>query len=143
MHHSPSDIAGALSRLLAREAPHDVAAAYVFGSQAEGRAHRESDVDVGVLLRHEHHPTARARFETSVRLGAWLAAGLHQPLVDLGVLNDAPPGLAAHVATRGVPVYVADAELEHAFRRDAQLRAADLAPFLRRTRRLKLDALAR
>ena len=38
---------------------------------------------------------------------------------------------------------IADAELEHAFRRDAQLRAADVAPFLRRTRRLKLEALAR
>jgi predicted nucleotidyltransferase len=143
MHHPPSEIAAALSRLLGREAPHDVAAAYVFGSHAEGRAHRESDVDVGVLLRHGHHPTARARFDAGVRLGARLATGLRQPLVDLVVLNDAPPGLAAHVATRGVPVYVADAELEHAFRRDAQLRAADLAPFLRRTRRLKLDALAR
>ena len=143
MHLPPSDLAATLSRLLAREAPHDVAAAYVFGSHAEGRAHRESDVDVGVLLRHDRHPTARARFDAGLRLGAWLVAELHHSLVDVVVLNDAPPRLAAHIATGGVPVYVADAELEHAFRRDAQLRAADLAPFLRRTRRLKLDALAR
>jgi predicted nucleotidyltransferase len=28
----------------------EVVAAYLFGSHASGRAHRESDVDVGVLL---------------------------------------------------------------------------------------------
>ncbi|HEU4629157.1 MAG TPA: nucleotidyltransferase domain-containing protein [Gemmatimonadaceae bacterium] len=143
MAHDSSGAVAALARLLAREAPGDVAAVYVFGSHAEGRAHRESDLDVGALLRRDRHPTARARFDAGVRLGAWLVAELRQPLVDLVVLNDAPPGLAARVVTRGVPVYVADAELEHAFRRDAQLRAADLAPSLRRTRRLKLDALAR
>jgi predicted nucleotidyltransferase len=120
-----------------------VAVAYLFGAHAEGRAHRESDVDVAVLLRHDRFPTARARFDEGVRLGARLAAELRCPVVDLVVLNDAPPGLAAQVATRGRPVLVADAELEHAFRRDAQLRAADLAPFLARARRLKLQALAR
>ena len=36
-----------------------------------------------------------------------------------------------------------DPDADHAFVRDVQLRAADLEPFLRRTRRLKLQALAR
>jgi hypothetical protein len=34
-----------------------------------------------------------------------------------------------------------DPEADHAFRRDSQLRAADLEPFLRRARALKLEAL--
>lgn len=143
MSRPSNELLVALSRLLAGDSSGGIVAAYLFGAHAEGRAHRESDIDVGVLLRRDRYPTAQARFDAGVRLGAWLVAELHHPLVDLVVLNDAPPGLAAHVVTRGVPVYVADAELEHAFRRDAQLRAADLAPFLRRTRRLKLDSLAR
>jgi predicted nucleotidyltransferase len=132
-----------LRRLFAEAAPAHVVAAYAFGSHAAGRAHAESDVDVGVVLRHGDLPEAHARFETGVRLASWLIAALRHPLVDLVVLNDVPPGLAAHVVTRGTPIHVADAALEHAFRRDAQLRAADLAPFLRRARALKLEALAR
>jgi len=69
--------------------------------------------------------------------------GLHQNAVDVVVLNDAPPGLGRHIATKGRRVYCGDAEMDHAFVRDVQLRAADLEPFLRRARRIKLDALAR
>lgn len=143
MHTPPESLVSVLARLFADAELPDVVAAYLFGAHAEDRAHRDSDVDVGVLLRYDEGVDRRARFETGVRLGAWLVAELRQPLVDLVVLNDVPPGLAAHIVTRGVPVHVADAELEHAFRRDAQLRAADLAPFLRRMRGLKLASLVR
>jgi hypothetical protein len=34
----------------------------------------------------------------------------------------------------------ADPEADHAYVRDAQLRAADVEPFLRRMRRIELDA---
>lgn len=144
MAHPPApDPVVALTELLAREAPRGVAAVYLFGSRAAGRAHRESDVDVGVLLRRVHFATARDRFDEGVRLASWLAAELRFPAIDLVVLDDAPPGLAARIVAGGTPLYVADAELEHAFRRDAQLRAADIAPFLRRARALKLQAIAR
>ena len=143
MHHPPHDLVAALSRSLLDYGPGSLAAAWLFGAHAERRAHRESDVDVGVLFRRDAHPTARERFDAGVRLAAWLVAELRHPLVDLVVLDDAPPGLAARVVTHGIPIMVWDPELEHAFRRDAQLRAADLAPFLQRTRRLKLQALAR
>jgi hypothetical protein len=58
------------------------------------------------------------------------------------VLNDAPPGLGRHVV-RGRRLVCFDTEADHAFVRDVQLRAADLEPFLQRTRRLKLQALVR
>jgi len=59
----------------------------------------------------------------------------------------APAGLASaclfgsHAAGRRLSC--ADAEIDHAFVRDVQLRAADIESFLRRARRLKLSTLAR
>lgn len=120
-----------------------VVSIYLFGSHAEGRAHRESDIDLGAVLRRDRYPSPRERFEEGTRLSAWFATELRQPLVDLVVLNDAPPTLAARIVTSGIRIHCADVEIDHAFRRDAQLRAADLEPFLRRLRPLKLKAIAR
>jgi len=143
MGPTTSDLPAALSDALARAPVPGVVAAYLFGSHAAGRAHRESDVDVGVLFDWDALPTTRERFDAGVRLASWLMAELRHPRVDLVVLNDAPPVLARHVTVDGRLVRTTDAEREHAFRRDAQLRAADLEPFLRRTRELKRQALAR
>ncbi len=118
-------------------------AAFLFGSHAAGRAHRESDVDVGVLLDRRAFPEARPRFERGLELSSRLQAALGTPRVDLVVLNDAPPGLGRHVVTSGHCLLDRDPEATHAFVRDVQLRAADLEPFLRWTREIKLAALAR
>ena len=120
-----------------------VQAAWLFGSHAEGRSHRESDVDVAVLLERERWPDAGARFDTRVAMTADLIAVLNCSEVDLVVLNGAPPQFARRIVLDGRLVHCSDAEAEHAFRRDVQLRAADLAPFLERMRRLKLEALSR
>ena len=139
----PSNVSGAITSVLEDRAPESLVAAYLFGSHAELRAHRESDVDVGVLLDHGHVPAARERFEEGLRLATLLMPATAGRAVDVVVLNDVPPGLARHVVTTGQLLYCRDAEAEHAFRRDSQLRAADLEPFLRRLRRIKLDAIAR
>ena len=128
-------------RLLADEGK-ALASAYLFGSVAEERAHRESDVDVGILLQHQRMPAAADRFEARLRLSAKLTAALHRP-ADVVILNDVPPGLGRRVVTRGLRVLVHDPDADHAFVRDVQLRAADLEPFLRRLARVKLEALAR
>ena len=120
-----------------------VVSAYVFGSLSEGRSHRESDVDVGVLLDRQRHPTPAARFEARVRLAGDLGAALHRNDVDLVILDEAPPPLARRVVTTGRRVFCADPEADHAFTRTTLSRAADLEPFLRRMRRIKLDALRR
>jgi uncharacterized protein len=119
-----------------------VVSAYLFGSRAEGRPHRESDLDVGLLLDHDSAGGAAARFALRVRSSSRLEAATGLP-TDVVILNDAPPTLARHIVTRGRRVFTRDTEIDHAFVRDAQLRAADLEPFLRRTRRAKLEALAR
>jgi len=120
-----------------------VVSAYLFGSHASGRSHRASDVDVGVLLRRDVYPTARERFDARVRLTAELVAGLHQNAVDVVILNDAPPGLGRHIVSAGRRVFCVEEDVDHSFVRDVQLRAADLAPFLRRARRVKLAAVVR
>lgn len=137
----PDGLAAALGRFFAGSG--GVASAYLFGSHAEGRAHRESDVDVGVLLDWAAFPTREQRFDARVRLTAELIAALHRNSVDLIALNDVPPTLGRKVVTDGVRVFCADPEADHAYVRDAQLRAADLDIWLRRVRRLGLGAILR
>jgi len=120
-----------------------VASVYLFGSHAEGRAHRESDVDVGVLLDWDRHPAPRDRFEMRVRLGSDLISATSCNEVDVVVLNDAPPLLGRKIIYDGLRVYLGDPAADHAYVRDVQIRAADLEPWLNRWRKLKLEALAR
>lgn len=120
-----------------------IVAAYPYGSTARGTRHRESDIDIGVLLDRETYPDRRQRVELRVRLASDLIAALGMTEVDVVVLNDVPPGLAVRIVLDGTLLVVADPEGAHAFSRDAQLRRADLAPFLRRNSRLKREALAR
>jgi predicted nucleotidyltransferase len=125
------------------EAPRGVVSAYLFGSQAEGRAHRESDVDLAVLLDFETYPNAKKRFEARLRLMADLGGRLQSNDIDLVVLNDASPELGARIVTEGKRLFCSDEDANHAYVRDIQLRAADPAPWLERMRRIKLEAMKR
>ena len=123
----PAELDSVLSRCLGEASFPGVVSAYLSGSQAEGRAHRESDVDVGALLDPRTYPTERDRFELRLRLGSCLEASLGGRMADLVVLNDAPPGLGRHIVTSGRRVHCANPDLDHAFVRDVQLRAGVLA----------------
>ena len=68
-----TEIADTLSRLFQNES--GVIAAYRYGSYAEDRAHRESDIDVAVLFDRAACPSGRARFEARLRLIAELSRG--------------------------------------------------------------------
>lgn len=133
----------ALRAYFAAERPAGVVAAYLFGSLANRTAHAESDVAVAVLLDRGAFPDRTSRARAAVALGTALIAATHRNAVDVVVLNDAPPELVASVVTSGVRLHCVDAAAERAFTRDALLRYADVRPFLERTRRLKLQALAR
>src|SRR5437667_11519749 len=123
---SPPPLEDALVGFFRNRRPSDVVSAYLFGSHAERRAHRESDIDVAVLLDRQSYPDEAARFDLRVRLIGALGSALKSNHVDLVVLNDAPPGLARAVVTRGRRVFCRDAEADHVFRRTTLLRAADL-----------------
>ena len=140
---SPEALKPALARYFEEHPDLGVASAYLFGSHAEGRAHRESDVDVGVLLRWDRHPTASERFEMRIGIGSDLIAVTHNNEVDVVILNDAPPLLGRKIIYDGIRVFLGDPEADHAYVRDVQIKAADMEPWLRWTRKLKLEALAR
>lgn len=114
---------------------------YLFGSYREQRAHRESDVDVGLLLDRDVYPTKKDRFEARLALISFLGRALAPRQPDVVILNDAPPGFAARIVTAGLRTTCTNDELDHAFRRDSQLRAADLLPFLQRMRSIKLQTI--
>lgn len=118
-----------------------IVSVYLFGSHAEARAHRQSDVDVGVLLDRGVYPQRGQRSELRVDLTTGLVAALRCDDVDVVILNDAPPLLARRVVLDGIRVLCRDEAADQAFRRDVQLRAADLSPFLEKMRRIKLEAL--
>jgi predicted nucleotidyltransferase len=137
------DLTVTLMRFFSERPYNGVVSAYLFGSRSSSRAHRQSDVDVAVLLDWKSHSTGRDRFDERLRLSSELMAALSINEVDVVVLNDAPPPLAAKIVTTGTRVFCSDLERDRAFVRDIQLRAADLLPFLRRARRVKLAVISR
>ena len=120
-----------------------VSSLYLYGSHAEGRAHQESDVDLALLLDWQRYPTSAERFDARVRLGSELISVLRTNDVDLVVLNDLPPLFGRRIVYEGKRVYLGNPEADRAYTLDVQLQAADLAPWLERMSRIKLEALKR
>ncbi len=118
-------------------------AVYLFGSRVSGNLHRDSDVDLAVLLDRRLYPDERHRFEARLGWIAQLEPSVGGAGLDLVVLNDLPPLFARRIVWEGREVFCSHRQQARAFVRDVQLRAADLAPWLERMRRLKLQALAR
>ena len=134
-----------LREALAAAPVEGIVSAYLFGSHAAGRAHRESDIDVAVLLDWQRHPTRQERFAARLRLIGELAHALRtrEDRLDVVILNDLPPLFGRSIVWDGERVFCADPEADRAHVVQVQLRAADLAPWLERMRKLKLEALAR
>lgn len=120
-----------------------VASVYLFGSRAEGRAHRESDIDVAVLLQWDRYPTGKDRFDVRVSLSSELIGALNHNEVDVVILNDAPPPFGRKIIYDGIRVYLGDPVADHNYVRDVQIRAAEMEPWLRWTRKRRLEELAR
>jgi predicted nucleotidyltransferase len=139
----PMSVESRLADYFAISAPAGLIAAYLFGSHAEGRAHRESDVDVAVALDLSTWSDESGRFDERVRLSAELVSVTGSNEVDVVVLNDAPPLLARRIVLDGRCIHCADSAAERRFRRDVVFRAADLEPWLERQRRRTLEALSR
>ena len=121
-------IATELKRFFEETAPKGVASAYLFGSHSEARSHRESDLDVAVLLDRRVFGTNRERFEERLRLIGAVGSALGRNDVDLVILNEAPPDLGARIVAGGLRVFCSNGEADRAFARDVQLRAADPTP---------------
>lgn len=135
------DLRQRIQRFLAAQGEERVVSAYLFGSVAAGSSHRESDVDVGVVLKRGHFPHRLARSQERVRLVSGLIEATGRNEIDLVVLNDAPPRFRRAVILSGERLLCLDPEQNVLFRRDAQLLAADLDVSMRKMEPLKLEAL--
>lgn len=84
------------------ESQSDVVMAFLFGSQAEGRARRTSDWDIGVYFLNEEENRAQEQ-----KMWSALEA-IVETNVDLVVLNRAPASIAWNVMRLGIPLCVLD-----------------------------------
>ena len=107
MGHTSAERPQLVTRLTRALEPRvEILEAYLFGSQARGDAHRQSDVDVAVYidksLADEGHWGYRAELTTS------LMNALGTNDVDVVVLNQAPPLLYHRVLRDGVLLVTRD-----------------------------------
>ena len=108
-----------------------VVAAYLFGSVARGTDLRDSDIDVGILLRTAFSGELNdLRFTLEGDLER--ALGRQSQVV---VLNDAPPDLVHRVLRDGVLVLERDRAARIRFEIRARNEYFDLLPVLKRYRR--------
>jgi len=88
------------AQLLAALRPRaEVLEAYLFGSQATGRAQPHSDVDIAVYVDERRAPDSG--FGYAAELGSALMSALRTNAVDVTVLNRAPPVLYHRVLRDG------------------------------------------
>lgn len=85
----------------------EIAAAYLFGSQATGRTWKESDVDVAVVLAAGAPREARARFDLRLDLMTVLSRAAHRE-TDVIDLEAAPPLLAFEAIRNGILIFSRD-----------------------------------
>lgn len=107
-----------------------VVAVYLFGSQADGSATPESDVDLGILFGRATGIADRVRLEARFAE----ALGKEVDLVDVGACN----AFLALAVISGERLYCADADACDEFDLYVLRRAGDLEPFERERRRMLL-----
>ncbi|MEX2600430.1 MAG: nucleotidyltransferase domain-containing protein [Balneolaceae bacterium] len=81
----------------------EIAAIYLFGSQASGRAHPESDVDVAILYSGIVNPDFHQTLEVQDEL-----ISLLRQEVDIVILNSADPVIRMQVLRKGEKVFERD-----------------------------------
>lgn len=111
----------------------EVAAIYLFGSQASGQAGPLSDLDVAVLL-DESRVTSKRRLMPHLRFIGEVMHACRTFDVDVVVLNEATPLLAYEVIQGGRLLYEADHDRRVGFEAKTVQHYLDLVPFYRVSR---------
>ena len=131
-----------LSELRAIFVKHGVVLAYLFGSQAEGRAGPLSDIDLAALLAPEI--SSIERFRVQLDLIGDCGHLFQRNDVEVIILNEAPPLLAYEVIRNGKLLYEDPAtQLAADFAAQAFSRYADTIPFRRLQQAYLFDRIER
>jgi len=136
-----ASVARAVCDHLALDPVPGLVSVYLHGSHARGTPHRESDLDLAFLVDRAVYPARGDRSRLRVVLGSRMIAATGHNEVDLVILNDLPPLFARKIVDDGLRIVCRDPEADHRFVVSTRLRAADLAPFLRRMEEIKLEAI--
>lgn len=110
----------------AAESLPEIQAAFLFGSQASGRARADSDIDVALLI--DRDSTGVDTRRQLRRVIAALAAHVAADRLDVVILNDAPPALAFQVLKGGKLAFERDRTALHRFRVSTYARHSDFEP---------------
>lgn len=129
----------ALERALASRA--EVLEAYLFGSEARGRAQPHSDIDVAVYVDFEH--AASSPYGYAADLTAYLMSALGSNEIDAVVLNRAPPVLYHRVLRDGRRVLARDLRATTTREGYALSRYCDYVPQLAKIEAARRAAAAR
>lgn len=122
---TPSAIDHGVAEVLA--AFPEVAAAWLFGSEARGEARPDSDVDIGLVFR-TRGATALDHYWDLLTMAARLEAVAPGRRIDLVVLESQGPIFCHRVLSEGRLVYDADPERRVDFESDAYVRYFDFLP---------------
>jgi uncharacterized protein len=104
----------------------DIAAAYLFGSLAQGRATPRSDIDIAILLKRVPKQLGGATDRQLKLMNAF--RGLADREVDVVILNTAPPVLKDQVLRYGRRLYESDRTIRVNFEVRSGQEYADLQP---------------
>ncbi len=100
-----SNLEGRLASALAARG--EVREAYLFGSQATGRAQPHSDIDVALFV-DPQAAADRSGYGYAAELTAYLMSALGSNDIDLVILNGAPPVLYHRVLRDGLRILARD-----------------------------------
>jgi uncharacterized protein len=118
----------------------DVAAAWLFGSEARGEAGPSSDVDIGLLFRRRG-ATAATQDRDLRAMAAHLEPFAPGRPIDLVVLEPQGPIFCHRVLSEGRLVYDADPDRRVDFESDTFVRYADFRPTYELAMRHALDGM--
>lgn len=134
------DLSQAESQLRAYfAAQSQVLVAYLFGSQATGKAGSLSDLDTAVLLKG--NPSDRECLGVRLELVGGLMSLLHTNDVDVAILNQVSLVMRYQVLRTGRVVYCRDRQVMIDFRVRTLNKYFDLKPMLDRHRRIFFDRI--